>query len=85
MKNQRPEHTLQTTGLVHEAFIKLADKNEIEWKDRNHFLAIASKVMRSIIIDYARYKNRDKRGGKDENLPLEESIYITSSEIRRLI
>ncbi len=80
MRNQRPDHTLQTTGLVHEAFIKLAERNDIEWKDRNHFIAIASKVMRSIIIDYARYKNRAKRGGKDENLPLEESFYIASSE-----
>ena len=55
MKYQRPEHSLQTTGLVHEAFIKLVDKNEIEWQDRQHFLAIASKVMRRILIDYARH------------------------------
>ena len=80
MRRQHPAHTLQTTGLVHEAFIKLADRNDIEWKDRNHFLAIASKVMRSIIVDYARYKNCAKRGGKDKNLPLEESFYIASSE-----
>lgn len=80
MRNQRPGHTLQTTALVHEAFIKLADQNDIEWQDRNHFLAIASKVMRSIIVDYARYKNRAKRGGKDENIPFEESFYIASSQ-----
>lgn len=80
MRKQRSGHTLQTTGLVHEAFIKLSDRNDIEWKDRNHFLAIASKVMRSILVDYARYKNRAKRGGKDENIPFEESFYIASSE-----
>lgn len=78
MKNQRSGHTLQTTGLVHEAFIKLIDKNEIEWKDRQHFMAIASIAMRHIIIDYARQRNRDKRGGKNENLPLEEAQYISS-------
>lgn len=78
MKNQRAGHTLQTTGLVHEAFIKLIDKNEIEWKDRQHFMAIASIVMRRIIIDYARQRNRHKRGGKNEDLPLDEATYISS-------
>lgn len=78
MKNQRSDHTLQTTGLVHEAFIKLIDKNEIEWKDRQHFMAIASIAMRHIIIDYARQRNRDKRGGRNENLPLDEAQYISS-------
>ncbi len=78
MKNERPNHTLQTTGLVHEAFIKLVDKNEIEWQDRQHFMAIASKVMRRIIVDYARHRNRDKRGGNKENLPIEEARYISS-------
>jgi RNA polymerase sigma factor (TIGR02999 family) len=78
MKNERPDHTLQTTGLVHEAFIKLIDKNEIEWHDRQHFMAIASKVMRRIIVDYARHRNRDKRGGKNENIPLEAAMIISS-------
>lgn len=78
MKNQRPDHTLQTTGLVHEAFIRLIDKNEIEWQDRGHFMAVASIAMRRIIIDYARHRNRDKRGGKNNDLPLEEARYISS-------
>lgn len=78
MRNQRAGHTLQTTGLVHEAFIKLIDKNEIDWKDRQHFMAIASVVMRHILIDYARQRNRNKRGGKNEDLPLEEVQYISS-------
>ncbi len=78
MKNQRLDHTLQTTGLVHEAFIRLIDKNEVEWKDRQHFMAVASIVMRRIIIDYARHRNRDKRGGRNENLPFEEEEHISS-------
>lgn len=77
MKNQRAGHTLQTTGLVHEAFIRLIDKNEIDWQDRGHFMAVASVVMRRIIIDYARHRNRDKRGGKNFDLPLEEAEYIS--------
>ena len=80
MKFQRPEHSLQTTGLVHEAFIKLVDKNEIEWQDRQHFLAIASKVMRRILIDYARHRNRIKRGGNNENLAFEETQYILAEK-----
>ena len=80
MKHQRHGHSLQTTGLVHEAFIKLVDKNEIEWQDRRHFFAIASKVMRRILIDYARHRNRVKRGGKNENLPFEETKHILPSE-----
>lgn len=84
MKNERPDHSLQTTGLVHEAFIKLVDKNEIEWQDRHHFLAIASKVMRRIIIDYARNRKRAKRGGKYENLPLEEARYISTKNKRNI-
>src|SRR5688572_20872277 len=69
MRNQRSAHTLQTTGLVHEAFIRLIDKKEIEWKDRQHFMAIASVMMRHILIDYARQRNRDKRGGRNKDLP----------------
>lgn len=80
MKFQRPEHSLQTTGLVHEAFIKLVDKNEIDWQDRQHFLAIASKVMRRILIDYARHRNRVKRGGKNENITFEETKYILAEK-----
>ena len=78
MKNQRTSHTLQTTGLVHEAFIRLIENNEIEWKDRGHFMAVASIIMRRIIIDYARHRNRDKRGGRNEDLPLEEAQYIST-------
>lgn len=72
MRNERHGHTLQTTGLVHEAFIKLIDRREIEWDDRNHFLAVASQAMRRILVDHARNRKRIKRGGKQEDLPLDE-------------
>lgn len=72
MRNERPRHTLQTTGLVHEAFIKLIERREIEWDDRNHFLAVASQAMRRILVDHARKRKRNKRGGKHENLLLED-------------
>ncbi len=80
LRSERPEHSLQTTGLVHEAFIKLVDKKEIDWQDRNHFFAIAAQAMRRILVDYARGRKREKRGGKYEDLPLEEVTYRYATE-----
>lgn len=79
LKNERREHSLQTTGLVHEAFMNLHEKQEIEWQDRNHFFAVAAQAMRRILVDHARGRNRKKRGGGGENLPLEEARYVTSN------
>lgn len=80
LRNEREGHTLQTTALVNEAYMKLVDKESIEWEDRSHFFAIAANAMRRILVDYARKKKRDKRGGKDADLPLEEAKYISSNE-----
>ncbi len=80
MRNERRGHSLQTTGLVHEAFIKLLDKQEIEWQDRNHFLAVAATTMRRILVDHARGRKRDKRGGSSEDLPLDEAMQIASAQ-----
>jgi RNA polymerase sigma factor (TIGR02999 family) len=82
LRGERPDHSLQTTGLVHEAFIKLHDKQAIEWADRNHFFAVAAKAMRRILVDHARSRNRAKRGGGNEELPLDEAHYIASDERR---
>lgn len=73
LRRERQDHTLQPTGLVHEAFIKLVDKREIEWQDRNHFLAVAALAMRRILVDHARGRNREKRGGQFEDIPLEDA------------
>lgn len=73
MRAERPGHSLQTTGLVHEAFIKLVDKKEIDWQDRNHFFAVAAQAMRRILVDHARTRKREKRGGNNEDLPLDEA------------
>lgn len=80
LQNERLGHTLQTTALVNEAYLKLFDKNEIDYEDRNHFFAIAANAMRRILVDYARTRKREKRGGKDENLPLDEARFIASNE-----
>lgn len=78
LKNERREHTLQPTALVHETFIKLVDKREIKWQDRNHFLAVAAQAMRRILVDHARSRKRDKRGGENEDLPLDDATQASS-------
>ena len=68
MRGERKDHTLQTTALVNEAYLRLVGSESGEWKDRNHFLAVASRVMRQILIDYARSHSAVKRGGQKVEL-----------------
>lgn len=77
MRNERPGHSLQSTGLVHEAFLKLIEKKQIAWQDRNHFFAVAAQTMRRILVDYARTRKRDKRGGNNEDVPLDDAKTIS--------
>lgn len=71
LRKQSASHTLQTTGLVHEVYLKLVDQDAIEWRDRVQFFALASKAMRHLLIDYARRKNAQKRGGNRERVTLD--------------
>ena len=70
---ERPGHTLQTTALVHEAYLKLIDQNDARWQNRAHFFAIAAQAMRRILIDSARKHAAAKRGGPQEELSLDEA------------
>ncbi len=80
LRGERQGHTLQTTALVNEAYLKLFDKNDLNYQDRNHFFAIAANAMRRILVDHARARKRDKRGGKEENLPLDEVRGISANQ-----
>ena len=80
LSKERKNHTLQTTALIQEAYLKLLGHNQIEWQNRAHFFAIASTAMRRILVDYARERHREKRGGIAENLPLDEAFQIASNE-----
>lgn len=64
MYYENSNHTMQATSLVHEAYVKLLDKEEIDWKGRTHFLAVSAQAMRRLLVDHARSKNRSKRGGE---------------------
>jgi RNA polymerase sigma factor (TIGR02999 family) len=80
LRRERQEHTLQTTALVNEAYLKLVEQNRVVWQNRAHFFGIAANLMRRILCDYAKTKHRVKRGGEAENLPLEEAIYVVADE-----
>jgi len=76
LRKERPGHTLQTTALIHEAYIKLVGQEHVDWQNRSHFFAIASQAMRRILVDHARTRHREKRGGAAENLPLDDAFNI---------
>jgi RNA polymerase sigma factor (TIGR02999 family) len=80
LQNERVGHTLQTTALVHEAYLKLVDQKSVAWESRSHFYAIAATMMRRILIDYAKTKHRVRRGGVHSDLPLENALTISVSE-----
>jgi RNA polymerase sigma factor (TIGR02999 family) len=80
LHRERQGHTLQTTALIHEAYLKLIDQRNVEWESRTHFYAIAAQAMRRILVDYARTQKRDKRGGNNINLPLEEALQIAGRD-----
>jgi len=74
LRRERINHTLQTTALVHEAYLKLVDQKSVQWKDRGHFFAVAAQAMRRILVDHAKHKNRAKRGGDLPDLQIDTSI-----------
>ena len=80
LRHERINHTLQPTALVHEAYLKLVDQETVEWKDRNHFFAIAAQAMRRILVDHAKHKNRAKRGGRGEDVRLDSEFEVLTVE-----
>lgn len=76
MNRENQGHTLQTTDLIHEAYLKIVEQKNIDWQSRTHFFAIAANQMRHVLVDYARARNRLKRGGKGRDLPLDEAMLV---------
>jgi RNA polymerase sigma factor (TIGR02999 family) len=74
MRRERPNHTLQPTALVGEAFLRLVDQTRIEWQDRAHFLGIAARVMRQILVDHARARAAEKRGAEMTRVTFDEGL-----------
>ena len=74
LRRERPGHTLQTTALINETYLKLREQRNIEWESRAHFFAISATLMRRILVDYAKTRQRDKRGGGAVHLPVEDLV-----------
>lgn len=85
MSRERPDHTLQTTALVNEAYLRLVGSQSPRWQDRVHFFAVASKVMRQILIDHARSRVRAKRGGGETRISLDEVAVISEEQSADLV
>jgi RNA polymerase sigma factor (TIGR02999 family) len=80
LRRERPGHTLQTTALINEAYLKLIEQKNVAWQGRTHFFALAANAMRQILVDYARTKHRLKRGGEMQKLHLDEALAIAADE-----
>ena len=85
LRGERAGHTLNTTALVHEAYLKLVNINRVQWNDRAHFLAMASRQMRRILIDYALMRRAEKRGGDAQKEALDEERLIPDAHVERLL
>ena len=80
LRRERSHHTLQTTALIHEAYIKLVEQENVSWNDRSHFFAVSARIMRQILVDYAKTKHRLKRGAFAEHVPLDETVHPAGSD-----
>jgi RNA polymerase sigma factor (TIGR02999 family) len=78
MAGERPGHSLQATALVNEAYLRLVNAKEVAWQDRAHFLAVAARVMRRILVDHARSRQSQKRGGTAVRVTLDEALVVAA-------
>jgi RNA polymerase sigma factor (TIGR02999 family) len=85
MSRERPDHTLQTTALVHEAYLRLVGQRNMRWQSRVHFFAVAAKVMRHILVDHARRHQYAKRGGGEPPLSLEEAAVFSDEQAANVV
>lgn len=85
LRRERPDHTLQTTALVHEAYIKLAGQRNAKWQNRAQFFGVAAQVMRRVLVDYARGQQRIRRGGKQQKVSLEDVLLVSPERTDELL
>lgn len=86
MRGERPDHTLQPTGLVHEAYLRLVSQEDKEWRDRAHFFGIAARLMRQILVEHARARHAAKRGGSAQiSVPVDKEGDVSSTRSRDVV
>ena len=79
LRQERGDHTLQATALVHEAYLRLVDDRAVQWQNRAHFYAIAARLMRRILVDHARAHNTAKRGGLNQKVVLDDDLVVAQN------
>src|SRR6266566_3705509 len=85
MRAERSDHTLQTTALVNEAYLRLADQTNPSWQNRAHFFAVAARAMRQIVVDYARSQRSQKRGGGALKVELDEAAIVSPEQSKEIV
>jgi RNA polymerase sigma factor (TIGR02999 family) len=85
LENERPGYTLQSTDLVHEVFLRLVNASEIGWQHRAHFFAVSASLMRRILLDRARRKTAEKRGGKPQRLDFTKTLDVAQAQAREVL
>jgi RNA polymerase sigma-70 factor, ECF subfamily len=85
MGRERPGHTLQTSALVHEAYVRLVGQKDIHWQNRAHFFGIAARLMREILVDYARRRRYAKRGGDARRVSLDEAMTVSAERAAEVV
>lgn len=85
LAREAPGHTLSTTALVHEAYLRLADVSQVSWQDRNHFLSMAARAMRRMLVDYARQRKAARRGGGARAVTLDDALQAADHQADTLL
>jgi len=85
MRNERAEHTLQTSDLVNEAYLRLIDSSRVRWQNRAHFFAVAAQMMRRVLVDHARSRNAEMHGGGSIHIELSEGIIIANERLTEVL
>lgn len=85
LRRETPGHTLQSTALVNEAFLKLVDQTRVDWQGKTHFFAVGAEIMRRILVDHARAKHRQKRGGDRQRIELHHDLRVSAQRDEDLL
>lgn len=85
LRRERVGHTLQSAALVNEAYLKLLGERQLDWQNRAHFFAVAAQMMRQILVDYARARNRDRRGGGAQRVSLDDALAVANEQSAELV
>jgi len=85
LRQESPDHSLQPTALVHEAYLRLIDQTQVTWQNRAHFFGVAAQMMRRILVDHARGKHRNKRGGTERTISLDEVLEVGGGKTADLV